>query len=642
MADIVIERPRPGQGSSSTAETGAPGVIELIGIPGAGKTTVAGILEDVLRDEGLIPYDVVSAARVYAKRTWVGRVLGRLLAGSVLSRALWGVYLAYSWAYVPYFAFRNPRLVRNIVVSQARRPGEADVAERRVLFWYARLIGSHGFLLSRAYPGEVLVLDEGFVHRVVQLHASDVERPSADAIEAYLRLVPVPTAVIHVRAPRDVCLDRIRNRGLWARYQGDDGSKLTGFLESADRAVRMAVEAMDRLGWSVEHVDNSGDMAAIRPKLETLTRTGPVGADPGAAPNRSRPLYTVCLPRPGFVREILEASLRPPAVSHEEAGDVLSRFGHEHVIAVANLPMGWRSRNVLVETERGERVLRQYPQRWTSDAIRFEHSILGRLADVGFPAPRLVSTSEGGTLVTHAGSRWSLFERVDGSNLGACLIRPRERVRLTYLAGRLLARFHRELSGFTPTGHHHLGYEDDEGERHIDLSWYLRTLRDLGENPGNSDGADRLKGRASDLAERLSTLDEALTSSPVSKTVIHGDYGFHNLLYRRDGTASVLDFELARIDLRLIDLVRMLSRQRPYAGRSFAAGYRMESRISPGEWQQLPEVWAFYRLSGAVRSWHLGRELGDPRRFAVARQRIDEAEWILENRLAPWEGEAHE
>lgn len=638
MANVVIEESRPGGGSKPLrfgSQVPATSVIELIGVPGAGKTTVARILEDVLRDEGLTPYDVVSAARIYARRTWVGRTFASLLAGSLLSKALWGVYLVYSWVYALIFAFRYPRLVRQVVTSQRRRPDEADVAERKVLFWYARLIGSYGFLLARARSGEVLILDEGFVHRVVQLQTSEVETPSAAAIEQYLRLIPKPTAVIHVTAPRELCLDRIRARGVWPRYQEDDSSRLQRFVESADRAVEGAVETMDRSGWSVSQVDNSGDVSSIRPTLVHLVRGSLFGSDADPLSPGRGPLYTTYLPRPGYVRELVEASVRPPVVSRVAAEQVLAQFGHS-VGAISNLPMGWRNRNVLVETDHGARVLRQYPERWTFDAIQFEHSVLGRLADVEFPAPRLVSNVEGETLITHGGSNWALYEKVDGSNLGACFIRPSERVSLTYLAGQLLARFHRDMSGFTPTGQHHLGFDGEDAERHLDLSGYLKIIAEMAEDPEELDGVAMLKCRASELAERLTRLGEAVSRPPVSKTVIHGDYGFHNLLFRRTGTATVLDFELARIDLKLIDLVRMLSRQKRYAGRSFAAGYRSSSRISLDEWRLLPEVWEFYRLSGAVRSWRLGKEMGDPRRLATAQNRINEADWISENRLAPW------
>ena len=611
-------------------------VIELIGVPGAGKTTVAGVLEEALRDSGTIPYDVVKAARVFAERTALGRLMSRLLPGSRIPAALWGVYLLYSWVYAVVFSTRNPRLLRYLMISQRRRPAEADVAARKVRYWYLRLVGSYEFLVAKGYPGEVLVLDEGFVHRVVQLHASEVERPEADAISRYLQLVPEPDAVIHVRAPLDVCVERIRLRGVWERYQRRDRGRLSDFLESADRAVVLAAESIRRAGWSIDAIDNVGDPAEIRSKIEDLVKRDGERVGDWTQTREASSLYTICLPRPGRVREIVKARFRTVDVSKETAQAVVELFGFDRIAGFANVPMGWRNRNVVINTEHGARVLREYPERWTTDAIVFEHSILQRLAEIDYPAPRLVPARAGATLVSVAGSRWALFEFVDGSNLAGCFLRPIERAHLAHLAGELLARFHGDLEGFVPEGRHHLGFHVGD-DRSPNMSWYSGALDELTGSPTGSDEDAGLRSRAAELADRLAVLAETIARAPVSTAVIHGDFDFHNILFRRDGGATVLDFELARIDWRLIDLVRVLSHQKRHAGRAFVAGYRRKSRIGSDEWQYLPEVWEFYRLAGAVRSWHNGKVLGDPRRLITADRRIEEADWIAAHRLAPWE-----
>ena len=240
MAELVTKKPRGrrhGDPQASKGRSRGLAVIELIGVPGAGKTTVAGVLQDALRNSGAIPYDVVKAARIFAKRTVLGRLVTGLLPGSRVSGGLWVVYLLYSWVYAGVFTVRNPQLLKHLMVSQRRRPAEADIMARKVRYWFLRLIGSYEFLVANGYPGEVLVLDEGFVHRVVQLYASEVEQPDANAIIRYLQLVPEPDAIVHVRAPLDTCVERVRLRGVWERYQSRDIGRLSDFLKSADIAV---------------------------------------------------------------------------------------------------------------------------------------------------------------------------------------------------------------------------------------------------------------------------------------------------------------------------------------------------------------------------------------------------------------------
>ena len=222
--------------------------------------------------------------------------------------------------------------------------------------------------------------------------------------------------------------------------------------------------------------------------------------------------------------------------------------------------------------------------------------------------------------------------------MGACYLRSSERARLIFVAGATLAEFHEALGGFEPEGRHHLGFEGQD-QRSIELSWYVGTLEQLASLPDDSEEAVIPGWRVPELVQRLSMLAETIDHSPVEKTVIHGDYGLHNLLFERNGQVTVLDFELARVDWRLVDLVRVLSRQKRYAGRAFISGYRETSDMKADEFRLLPEVWELYRLFGAIRSWQMGHDLGDSRRIATAKRRFEEADWISVNRLGPWEVE---
>ena len=95
-------------------------------------------------------------------------------------------------------------------------------------------------------------------------------------------------------------------------------------------------------------------------------------------------------------------------------------------------------------------------------------------------------------------------------------------------------------------------------------------------------------------------LDEALPERQLPRVVIHGDYGLHNMLFRPDGAAMLLDFELSRLEWRLVDLVIMMSRLSVAKGRAFLTGYQSAYPLSEQEWQLFPQVWQNYMLRGAV------------------------------------------
>jgi hypothetical protein len=235
-----------------------PVVIELVGAPGAGKTTLLPAAMEGCRTAGLRPYTVVGAGRAFAARTLVGRAANAVLQGSLRDKALWAIFLGCRSLSAAAYAARRPRLARYVLASVRGRPAAAGARQRKVLHWYVRLVGSYGFLTSRARAGEALVLDEGFIHRAVQLHASEAEVPQEARIDEYAELVPRPDLLVHVRAPIDVCERRVRSRGAWDRFRHKDPEDLSRFVANAHRATVLITAAAEARGWRVVEIDNDG------------------------------------------------------------------------------------------------------------------------------------------------------------------------------------------------------------------------------------------------------------------------------------------------------------------------------------------------------------------------------------------------
>ncbi|HUP76699.1 MAG TPA: hypothetical protein VM282_26930 [Acidimicrobiales bacterium] len=238
-------------------------IIELVGCPGSGKTTLVPTIIEVCRRQGIVARHVNDAARPFTRRTVPGRLLAVVPIRGVESRLCWGLYVGYRGLYAARFAARNPRLVRHLWRTQRDRPSGADARERRVLHWYVRMMGSRAFLRRHVRDDEAIVFDEGFVHRVVQLHASGVEVPHVPAIVEYAGVIPEPDLVVNVQAPPHICVERISHRGIWTRMALRDGSDLTRFVDNAHRAVSVMVDEVRRKGWTIVDVDNGDDEPAI-------------------------------------------------------------------------------------------------------------------------------------------------------------------------------------------------------------------------------------------------------------------------------------------------------------------------------------------------------------------------------------------
>jgi thymidylate kinase len=260
-------------------------LLEFIGPPGAGKTTLLPAAAEALADRGLSVFTVAEAARPFARRTWPGAAVARLAPKRWRGPLLWQTFYRLSVLDRFRFCAGHKRLLRLVLASQWRRPAAADARQRRVLYWYFRHAGYYEFLRKRAAPGEVLLFDEGFLHRVVQLFASVVERPESQTIKPYLDLLPRPDLTIAIMAPAEVCVDRIYSRGLWNRFGDKTPEEVSRFVSHSHRAVTLALDAVVEAGWPVLEVENSaGDPAQAAALLQEKLARYPLPS--GAAPAR--------------------------------------------------------------------------------------------------------------------------------------------------------------------------------------------------------------------------------------------------------------------------------------------------------------------------------------------------------------------
>jgi hypothetical protein len=233
-------------------------VVEFVGAPGSGKSSLLPVVRQVCEQAGLSAGTVVEFARPLAARTRAGWLLAVLPEGRFRARVSWGVF---RWASALEALARVRRtwpLASVVWRSQRGRPRGAEARDRRVVYWFGRLVGAHGLFLRRSRPEEVLLLDEGYVHRVVQLFTSAVEDPDRRGVDEYLAAVPRPDLLVAVHAPVARCVERISARGVWTRFEGRDDAELQRFVASAHRAVQFAVTHARDHGWELVEVDNGG------------------------------------------------------------------------------------------------------------------------------------------------------------------------------------------------------------------------------------------------------------------------------------------------------------------------------------------------------------------------------------------------
>jgi thymidylate kinase len=246
----------------------APMIIEFIGAPGAGKSTLALAARQILCDLGLKAMLVPEASRCCLKRIPLGRMICFVIPPSWQERVLRGVFRRLLVLHRLRFAIKNRTLTWRVMGVLARRklPWRD---KRSILRWFFRDASYSQFFQDRLGADEVLVLDEGLVHRVTSLYTSASEKPNPLEIANYTKLLPQSDLVIWVQTSPDICVARVSSRGINRRYLGKD---LTAFVANSAKTIEIALQGIKDMGWDTVEAKNNGKLEACAADLRGLLR----------------------------------------------------------------------------------------------------------------------------------------------------------------------------------------------------------------------------------------------------------------------------------------------------------------------------------------------------------------------------------
>ena len=117
--------------------------------------------------------------------------------------------------------------------------------------------------------------------------------------------------------------------------------------------------------------------------------------------------------------------------------------------------------------------------------------------------------------------------------------------------------------------------------------------------------------------------------------MIHGDYGPYNLLLKPGAPVVVLDFELARLDWRVVDVAKAmqqfaLTRKgiRPARAHRFVSSYAARTSFEEAERRLIPDVWLFLTLRRVIVCWDRHATTGEGRWLREAGRKLALAEAI--------------
>jgi Ser/Thr protein kinase RdoA (MazF antagonist) len=211
---------------------------------------------------------------------------------------------------------------------------------------------------------------------------------------------------------------------------------------------------------------------------------------------------------------------------------------------------GFVNDNWKIETASGTYFLKHYhPDLCHPDVIRAQHALVAYLRRADFPAPAMIPTINGDTLLICEGEFCEVQEYIGGTFYDHDQPTHFQEAALT------LGQYHAEVVGFTSQPLHNLGELYSPMILRANLNDLANTW-ELDRDPELAQIVRQLEAHVDDLVARFAT------HGMLPHLVIHGDYYADNLLFARncasDRIVGVVDYDKARWQPRVVELAETL------------------------------------------------------------------------------------
>ena len=182
--------------------------------------------------------------------------------------------------------------------------------------------------------------------------------------------------------------------------------------------------------------------------------------------------------------------------------------------------------------------------------VAFTHGVQLRLAEQGFPLPRLIGTRrENNSMVQFQGQVYELFEFIKGGSYD-------KSIKATEEAGRTLAKFHTMLADYKPH------YQPPRGTYHAAPTAFsaIQALPEAlckpsdDRQPLQTPAANELAEHVHEVYRSAADKVEQLGLRDWSMQIGHSDWHPGNMLFDGPEIVAVIDYDSARLMQRIIDV----------------------------------------------------------------------------------------
>lgn len=250
--------------------------IEFYGQVGSGKSTVAEAARHLLLEAGFEPIDMKTAIGRCLVRSRLGRLADRFMPAGPRGRLLKAVYRQGLYPlYSLRLALTRPRLVAAVIRAQLGN-GLPWWHKRKIWRLFFNLANGLAFVSGRLAQDEILLLEEGLLHRAVNLFSWQLDGPRTGLVNQYLDHLPVLGLAVRVDAPMASCWQRSNERGLPSRLRPKEDDTAAAFFENAGHVVSLISAHLAGSGRPAIAVDNGGQEGQFEATLgRALSRVLP-------------------------------------------------------------------------------------------------------------------------------------------------------------------------------------------------------------------------------------------------------------------------------------------------------------------------------------------------------------------------------
>lgn len=217
-------------------------MVEFVGLPGCGKSTLAGSLETLLKKDGIRAQGMRNAA-VAAMARMQGKI--GFLRHRQERTSLYGCLA---------FAQTHPELFEWVF-----RTSREDF---NFLLWNMETVAQMG-ILEKHGPADLVVLnDEGFLQRFA---GNFIGKKATKEIDEVSALLPRDFMTIYLMVPPKLAQTRAKERrkGIPLALRADTDAKVLTQFRRYDKVLRRWVDARKALGCAVLELDASGESEEV-------------------------------------------------------------------------------------------------------------------------------------------------------------------------------------------------------------------------------------------------------------------------------------------------------------------------------------------------------------------------------------------